>query len=42
MVWEYNKQSLTGFHTNDVGEVVFDERDDYTYTATLLSSQPTF
>ncbi len=42
MQWQYNNQPLSGFHTNDVGEVLFDERADYTYTATLLSSQPTF
>ncbi len=40
--WEYNHQSLTAFRTNDVGEVWLNERADYTYTATLLSSQPIF
>ncbi len=41
MQWEYNGQPLSGFRTNNVGDVLFDERPDYTYAATLLSSTPT-
>ena len=41
MQWEYNGQPLSGFRTNNVGDVLFDERPDYTYAATLLSSKPT-
>ncbi len=40
--WEYNHKPLSAFRTDDVGEVRLDERADYTYTATLLSSQPTY
>ncbi len=39
--WEYNHDPLSAFLLNDVGQAVLDERADYTYTATLLSSQPT-
>ncbi len=38
--WEYNNQPLSGFLTNEVGEVRLDERANYSYAATLLSSQP--
>ncbi len=40
--WEYNNQTLSGFRMNEVGRVRMEERANYTYTATLLSSQPTF
>ena len=42
ILWGYNNEPLSGFSTNEVGNVLFDERNDYTYAATLLSSQPTF
>ena len=42
ILWGYNNKPLSGFSTNEVGNVLFDERNDYTYAATLLSSQPTF
>ncbi len=41
LLWEYNREPLSAFHTADVGEVWLDKRAEYTYTATLLSSQPT-
>ncbi len=42
MHWDYNNQTLSGFRMNEVGKIVLNERANYTYTATLLSSQPTF
>ncbi len=41
LLWEYNRDPLGAFHKDDVGEVWLDKRAEYTYTATLLSSQPT-
>ncbi len=42
LLWEYNHQSLSAFLTDDVGRVLLSVRADYTFTATLLSSQPIF
>jgi len=41
MQWEYSGQPLSGFRINEVGKVWLEQRTDYTYTTTLLSSQPT-
>ncbi len=39
--WQYNDELLTGFHTSDeIGRSVVVERPTFTYTTTLLSSEP--